>query len=41
VLSFVEQASLARTQAYWCKLTTIEDRRYLHALERFDVRPAK
>lgn len=41
VLSFIDRASLSKTQGYWCRLTIIENRRYLQAIERFDVRPAK
>ena len=38
VLSFLGQASLAKVQAYWCRLSTIEERRYLRAIERIDVK---
>jgi hypothetical protein len=41
VLSFAEQASLSRVQAYWCKLAIVGDRRWLRAVERFEVRPAR
>ena len=40
VLSFSERASLAKVQAYWCKVTIIEGHRYLEAIDRFDVKPA-
>jgi hypothetical protein len=40
VLSFIERASLSKAQGYWCRRVTIGDRRYLQALERFDVRSA-
>ena len=40
VLSFVERASLSKTQGYWCRRVTIDGHRYLQALERFDIRPA-
>lgn len=40
VLSFVERASLSKTQGFWCRLTTIDGKRYLQALERFEVRAA-
>jgi hypothetical protein len=40
VLSFVERASLSKTRGYWCRRVSIDGRRYLQALERFEVRPA-
>ena len=41
VLSFIDRAPLSKTQGYWCRLTTIEDKRYLQALERLEVRAAR